>query len=263
MKVFTTLLAAGVFFTNTTYAEDSVAVDSTVPETYIMTKEIQRLTDTYARMLRYYEQRNFSSVRSVRVLMSNYPQHVEPILYAAFERYPRHYKHIIKAAIDSEPAFTRDIISVALNAEVGDPAEIVRIGVKTEPSYADAIVNAVDQINPDQFQEVIRIAVLTEPHTADGILRANEDAEMGKLESIIQTVLAAAPALGNYLSDTISDIIGSTNDDQSEINPDLQRQRAITLLRSAYEAGLTSEQLTTIALRHNLTHDDINQIIKP
>lgn len=262
MKVFPTLLAASVFMTCATYAADSAVVDTSKTESYVLDDENQRLADTYARMLRYYERRNFSSTRSVRVLMSNYPQHVEPILYAVFQRYPRHYRHIIKAAIDAEPAFTRDIITVALNLQVADPAEIVRIGVETEPSYADAIVNTVDRLEPEQFNEVIRVAVMTEPHTANDILRSNKEAEVTKLESIIRSVLAAAPAVGGYLADTISDIIGSVSTDEALTERDLQRTRAITLLRSAYEAGgITREQLETIAMRHELSEEELNQII--
>jgi hypothetical protein len=262
MKVLPTLLAASVFITYASYAADSAVVETTKPSVYVLDDESQRLADTYARMLRYYEQRNFSSIRSVRVLMSNYPHHVEPILYAAFERYPRHYRHIIKAAIDAEPAFTREVISVALNLRVADPAEIVRIGVETEPSYAEAIVGTVDEIDPEHLNEVIRIAVTTEPHTADGILRANKEAEVGKLESIIQAVLAAAPAVGGYLADTISDIIGSAdNTEANEIQQDQDRERAIKLLRSAYKAGgLTNEKLHAIAARHELSSQELEII---
>ncbi|OZB04190.1 MAG: hypothetical protein B7X54_08405 [Idiomarina sp. 34-48-12] len=263
MKVLPTLLAASVFITYASYAADSAVVETTKTSAYILDEESQRLADTYARMLRYYEQRNFSSTRSVRVLMSNYPHHVEPILYAAFDRYPRHYRHIIKAAIDAEPAFTRDVISAALNLRVADPAEIVRIAVKTEPSYAEAIVGTVDEIDPAHLNEVIRVAVTTEPHTADGILRANKEAEVGKLESIIQAVLAAAPAVGGYLADTISDIIGSAEaEDSNQISQDQERQRAIKLLRSAYNAGgLTEEQLHAIAARHELSSQELESII--
>ena len=110
---------------------------------------------------------------------------------------------------------------------------------------------------------MIRVAVTTEPYTADGILRANKEAEVGKLESIIQAVLAAAPAVGGYLADTISDIIGSAEAEESgEIKQDQERQRAITLLRSAYNAGgLTKEQLNAIAARHELTSQELDSIV--
>src|SRR5690554_4618137 len=253
MKVIPTLLAASVCFSCATYAADSAIVDVTNTNNYVLDKNNQRLADTYARMLRYYDQRNFSSVRSVRVLMSNYPQHVESILYAAFERYPRHYRHIIKAAIDAEPAFTREIITVALNLQVADPAEIVRIGVETEPSYADTIVATVEELDPSKFDDVIRVAVLTEPQTADGILRANQSAEIGKLESVLNSVLAAVPNIGQYLIDTISDLIGDKPIPSSALDEQEQHLRAIQLLRSAYQSGgLTREQIEALAIRHQL-----------
>lgn len=262
MKVLPALLATSLFFSSGLYANDSAVIESLVNKDTVLTEDQQRLADTYKRMLRYYEQRNFSSTRSVRVLLSNYPHHVTPILYAAFERYPRHYRHIIKAAIDAEPAFTREIISVALNLQVADPADIVRIAVETEPSYAETAVSAVDEIQPSHLNDVIRVAVTTEPNTADGILRAHHQAETSKLISIIHAVLSAAPALGHYLTDTLSDIIGS-NDPKSmtEAERDAQRKRAIQLLRSAYQnGGINADQLEAIAARHQLTETDLSDI---
>lgn len=262
MKVLPALLATSLFFSSGLYANDSAVIESLVNKDTVLTEDQQRLADTYKRMLRYYEQRNFSSTRSVRVLLSNYPHHVTPILYAAFERYPRHYRHIIKAAIDAEPAFTREIISIALNLQVADPADIVRIAVETEPSYAETAVSAVDEIQPSHLNDVIRVAVTTEPNTADGILRAHHQAETSKLISIIHTVLSAAPALGHYLTDTLSDIIGS-NDPKSmtEAERDAQRKRAIQLLRSAYQnGGINADQLEAIAARHQLTETDLSDI---
>lgn len=258
MKVFPTLLAASVCFSCVTYAADSAIVETTNTSTYVLDQENQRLADTYARMLRYYDQRNFSSVRSVRVLMGNYPHHVEPILYAAFERYPNHYRHIIKAAIDAEPAFTREIISMALSLKVADPADIVRIAVEAEPSYAETIVATVDQMDPAQLDNVVRVAVMTEPQTADSILRSNRNAELSKLESVLHTVLSAAPALGSYLVDTISDLIGSNDADDTAEN---EKQRAIQLIRSAYNSGgVDEQQVELLAAKHDLTDAELQLI---
>ncbi|WP_055439835.1 hypothetical protein [Pseudidiomarina woesei] len=259
MKVLPTLLAASVCMSCATYAADSAIVEITDTQNYVLDQENQRLADTYARMLRYYDQRNFSSVRAVRVLMGNYPHHVEPILYAAFERYPNHYRHIIKAAIDAEPAFTREIISMALSLKVADPADIVRIAVEAEPSYADTIVATVDEMDPTQFANVVRVAVLTEPQTADGILRSNRDAEIGKLESILHTVLSSAPTLGSYLVDTISDLIGFS---KTEVAPQNKNKRAIQLIRSAYNSGgLDKSEVQVLAAKHELSDEEIKLIL--
>lgn len=260
MKVLPTLLAASVCLSCATYAADSAIVDITDTQKYVLNQENQRLADTYARMLRYYDQRNFSSVRAVRVLMGNYPHHVEPILYAAFERYPNHYRHIIKAAIDAEPAFTREIISMALSLKVADPADIVRIAVEAEPSYAETIVATVDQMDPTQFANVVRVAVLTEPQTADGILRSNRDAEIGKLESVLHTVLSATPTLGSYLVDTISDLIGFST---TEATPQNKNKRAIQLIRSAYNSGgLDKSEVELLAAKHELSEEETKLILQ-
>lgn len=259
MKVIPTLLAASVCFSCATYAADSAIVDVTNTNNYVLDENNQRLAETYARMLRYYDQRNFSSVRSVRVLMSNYPHHVEPILYAAFERYPMHYRHIIKAAIDAEPAFTREIISMALSLEVADPADIVRIGVEAEPSYADAIVATVDQVRPEQLDTIVRVAVLTEPQTADGILRSHRTAEISKLEAVIHSVLTAAPTLGTYLVDTISDLIGTSTTVASTAETN---KRAVSLIRTAYNSGgLNRDQVEQLAAKHNLSEEQLQLIL--
>lgn len=262
MKLLTALCATSILFSCNLYANDSAVIESLVIKQELLDEEQQRLAETYKRMLRYYEQRNFSSTRSVRILLSNYPQHVTPILYAALERYPRHYRHIIKAAIDAEPAFTREIISVALHLQVADPGNLVRIAVATEPSYAETVVSAVEEINPGHLNDVIRVAVTTEPNTADGILRANSQQETSKLVRIIQTILSAGPAVGNYLADTLSDIIGTNKESPvSELDQDAKRVRAIKLLRSAYQhGGITAEQLEQLAAKHDLSEADLSDI---
>lgn len=258
MKIFSALAAASVCLSSVSIVVAQEINEVSEKHEYVLSEETQRLSSTYSRMLRYYDQRNFSSVRSVRVLMGNYPHHVEPILHAAFERYPKHYRHIIKAAIDAEPAFTREIISTALNLKVADPADIVRIAVEAEPSYAEMVVATVNNVTPESLDTAVRVAVLTEPQTADSILRANRNAELSTLNTILQSILSAVPTLGSYLVDTISDLIGS-----SEESIDVNNQRAIELIRSAYTSGgLDKEQANALAKKHELTNEEVALIFK-
>ncbi|RUO75499.1 hypothetical protein [Pseudidiomarina taiwanensis] len=230
-------------------------------ETYQPSSDTVRLMQTYKRMLRYYEQRNFSPTRSVRVLLSNYPEHVEAILLAALDRYPKQYRQTLKAAIDAEPGFTRDIIIVALSQNIGDPAEIVRIAVEAEPSYADAIVQTAGERYPDSIETIVKVAVTVEPQMADSIMRSASEQQPGKLEAIVTASLEAVPAFGSYLASTLIDLIGLSEeaDLEAQYTP---RERAMQVLRGAHRAGVDTQQLQVVADNYGISHDELVDIIE-
>jgi len=218
----------------------------------------QRLVETYSRMYRYYERRNFNSQRSVRILLSNYPQHVTPILAAAFDRYPMHYRHIMRAAIHAEPAFTSEIVSIALQQQIADPADIVKIAVEAEPSYADTIVNLASDNSPSAIHELVKVAVLVEPATADTILRGTNVEDLTRFELVLRSLLDAVPTLTQYLSQTVADLIAgdSAQEEVTDYSESQERARAVALLRSAHRAGIPQGDLELIATRYNIAETE-------
>ncbi|WP_127346084.1 hypothetical protein [Pseudidiomarina mangrovi] len=263
MKLATTIsLAALIFvFSHAAYADDQI-VKPISPELYQLDEENQRLVATYKRMFRYYSRRSFSTTRTVRVLLSNYPQHVEAIMYTAFERNPEIYHHLIKAAIDAEPAFTRDIITIALNMGVGEPSEIVKFAVEAEPSYADDIVGTVSSRDDTSLSELIRVAVKVEPQMASSIMQTASQQQPGQIDVIVQTILESVPAMGNYLVSIFTDLIGKSSPDISADERALQRERATQVILGAHRAGIDVNQLRLTAAEYGISDSELEAIIK-
>ncbi|WP_126755507.1 hypothetical protein [Pseudidiomarina insulisalsae] len=231
-------------------------------ESYQLTEENKRLVNTYLRMFRYYTKRNFSATRTVRVLMSNYPQHVEPILHAAFERYPKSYEHIIKAAINAEPAFTKDIMAVALHTGVAKPAELVRIAVEAEPAYADEIVTEVGRVNPEEVEELVRVAVRVEPEMADSIMQSASASQPEKVEGIVHATLSVLPDFGAYLKSSLSDLINLVTGNDTDSNAITGQREAISVLKGAYRAGMSYEEVQAIADAHGIDKQQLAAAIE-
>lgn len=233
-------------------------------DSYQLTEENKRLVNTYLRMFRYYTKRNFSATRTVRVLLSNYPEHVETILHAAFERYPESYEQIIKAAIDAEPGFTKDIMAVAMHTGVAKPAELVRIAVEAEPAYADQIVVEASRVDPSNVEELVRVAVKVEPEMADSIMQSASASQPEKVEGIVHATLSVLPAIGDYLASSLSDLIAlvTTNDNTSTESEVTSRKEALSVLKGAYRAGMSYQEIEAIATAHGIDEEDITSIIE-
>lgn len=225
---------------------------------YQLTEENKRLVNTYLRMFRYYTKRNFSPTRTVRVLLSNYPEHVESIVHAAFERYPNNYEQIIKAAIDAEPGFTKDIMAVAMYTQVAQPAELVRIAVEAEPAYADEIVVEASRANPANVEELVRVAVKVEPEMADSIMQSASASQPEKVEGIVHATLSVLPAIGDYLSSSLSDLIDLiTTDNDPESTEVTSRAEALSVLKGAYRAGMSYQEIEALAETHGIAKEEI------
>lgn len=229
---------------------------------YQLTAENERLVSTYLRMFRYYTKRNFSATRTVRVLMSNYPEHVEAILHASLKRYPEKYEQIIKAAIDAEPGFTKDIMAVAMHTGVAQPAELVRIAVEAEPAYADQIVVEASRVNPAHVEELVRVAVKVEPEMADSIMQSASASQPEKVEGIVHATLSMLPAIGDYLTSSLSDLISLiANDNSPEPKEITSRQEALSVLKGAYRAGMSYQEIESIAQAHGIREEEIAAVV--
>ncbi|CAB0152050.1 hypothetical protein PSI9734_02399 [Pseudidiomarina piscicola] len=229
---------------------------------YSVDEDNERLVNTYLRMFRYYTKRNFSVTRTVRVLMSNYPQHVEPILHAAFERYPKNYEHIIKAAIDAEPGFTHDIMAVAMHLDIAPATELVRIAVEAEPAYADQIVAEASRVNPTQVEELVRVAIRIEPEMADSVMQSASTSQPEQVEGIVHATLSMLPAVGDYLVSSLNDLISLIGGSNADANPAAGKQEAISVIRGAYRAGMNYEELEVLAARHGINDQELATAVK-
>lgn len=219
---------------------------------YVLTEQNKRLVNTYLRMFRYYTKRNFSVTRTVRVLMSNYPEHVEAIMIAALERYPENYPYIIKAAIDAEPAFTRDIMAVAMHLEVAPATELVKIAVEAEPAYADQIVVDASKSNPNDVEAIVRIAVSIQPEMAPSIMQSAGSSQPDKVEGIVHATLSVLPSMGDYLMSSLNDLIDLIRGNSANEMSDDQRE-TLSVLRGAHRAGMSYADLQRVAKNHGIS----------
>ncbi|RUO62827.1 hypothetical protein SAMN06297229_2330 [Pseudidiomarina planktonica] len=221
----------------------------------------QRLTKAYERLLDQQLKQNLSIVRSVRVLVNNYPEHINPILNAAFNKEPRHYSHIIRAAILTEPALTQDIVITSIARDMDSPANIVRIAIKAEPGYIDDIVRAASLIAPYELDSIVQAAVESDPEMTQQVLMSANDTSPGKLAQFMDSALNALPALGDYLLSTMQSIIPYLDKDVSPEEQELmQREKTKDILRGALQAGMTKEEIESAATAAGLNTQDLDSV---
>lgn len=220
-----------------------------------------RLTKAYERLLDQQLKQNLSIIRSVRVLVNNYPEHINPILNAAFNKEPRHYSHIIRAAILTEPALTQDIVIISIGRDLDSPANIVRIAIEAEPGYIDDIVRAASLVAPQHLDSIVRAAVESDPDMTQQVLMSANDTSPGKLAKFMDTALNALPALGDYLLSTMQSVIPYLDQNLSpEEQALLQREKTKDILRGALQAGMTKAEIETAATAAGLDTRDLDYV---
>jgi len=220
-----------------------------------------KLITAYERLIKQHEKHNLNIVRSVRVLINHYPEHVIEILHAAFNQEPQHYRYIIRAAIHSEPALTQDIVITAIARQVDSPANIVSIAIDAEPSYIDDIVRAASYSAPSDIDEIVKTAVKSDPSMTQQVLISASDDGDGYLNKIVSKTLNALPALGNYLMDTMRSVIPYM---ESKLTPEeeiaLRREKTKEILRGALQAGIAKSEVESAAKAAGLNTQDLDQI---
>lgn len=228
--------------------------------TFQPNESTQRLIQAYDRLLRQHTRQNMGITRSVRILIKNYPEHVEPILAAAFLQRPNAYHHIARAAIHAEPALTQDIVSLAIRMELAAPEEVVQVAIRAEPTYIDDIVHAASIESPNDLESIVRVAVKTDPEMASTILSSVNNNEVGHFSGFIQTTLNALPALGNYLVDTFHSIIPGEDKLTPEQQLVLSEERTDKILRGALQAGISRDEVEEAAHSAGISTHRLDEI---
>lgn len=238
--------------------DDEANIETTTErEVYDNTK----LITAYERLIRQHEKHNLNIVRSVRVLINHYPEHVIEIMHAAFNEEPRHYRHIIRAAIHAEPALTQDIVITAIARQVDSPARIVGIAIDAEPSYIDDIVRAASYSAPNDIDEIVKTAVESDPSMTQQVLISASDNKDNYLNDVVSKTLNALPALGSYLVDTMRSVIPYM---EPKLTPEEQavvrREKTKEILRGALQAGIEKSEVESAANAAGLSTEDLDQV---
>lgn len=150
-----------------------------------------KLQNTYRSIIDNHLHKNFSIMRTVRILINNYPEHATYIVNAAFDARETRVRAIVIAAIQAEPAVTYNVVDVAL-ARYPDLADtIVEAAIQTEPAYIDDIITVALQHQPKRADAIIRQAVASNPDFSESVVRtAAKEAPNFILSSIIESIKA-------------------------------------------------------------------------
>lgn len=207
------------------------------------------LVSSFTKVIKQQERHNVNVVRSVRVLIDHYPEHIREILVAAYRHEPKHYRHIIRAAIHAQPALTQDVVITAIHEQMASAGAIVEIAIDAEPGYIDDIVYAAGTAAPDQLDIIVKTAVANDPQMITTVLRSANDSEPGVIASMIDTAMTAIPELGNYLVDSIMRIVPFVEQPKTTKEMEQERLRKTTqIVKGALEAGMTREELERSAI---------------
>ncbi|MDV6315904.1 hypothetical protein [Idiomarina sp. HP20-50] len=186
LLTFTCLLAAMI---------SSSAIQTSHAKVFDNTKtenSNSKLQNTYRSIIDNHLHKNFSIMRTVRILINNYPEHATYIVNAAFDaRGEARVTAIVVAAIQAEPAVTYNVVDVALSRYPNLADTIVKAAIQTEPAYIDDIITIALQHQPKRADSIIRQAVASHPDFSESVVRtAANEAPNFILSSIIKSIKA-------------------------------------------------------------------------
>ena len=198
------------------------------------------LKSTYRSIIDNHLQKNFSIMRTVRILINNYPEHATYIVNAAFDAQETRVKAIVIAAIQAEPAITYNVVDTALNRYPKMYETIVEAAIRTEPAYIDDIITVALKRHPEQADEIIQKAVTSHPDFTESVLRtAAKEAPDSILSSVTKSIKALPEAATSFVAVLRDFFAGSNSGNSYELNQ--EDWRLLTL--EAKQSGVTRKEL--------------------
>jgi len=200
-----------------------------------------RLLKTYTSIIENHLNKNLSIMRTVRILINNYPEHSTYIVPAAFDLVPNKKKAIIKAAIQAEPAVTYNVVETSLTYFPNDAEMIIQTAIETEPAYiSDVLTLAMSRV-PEKADTLITLTLKNYPSYSESIMRTVHENSSGSLLSSVIGTLKLLPESAGYVLDGIKSFFTSlgTTDSQATISKEQWRLLAL----EAKNSGLKKEKL--------------------
>ena len=199
------------------------------------------LKDTYRSIIENHLNKNFSIMRTVRILINNYPEHAAYIVHAAFDIRETRVKAIVVAAMQAEPAVTYTVVDIAIARYPDLSNSIVEAAIQTEPAYIDDIITIALQRQPDQAETIIRKAVASHPDFTESVLRtAAQEAPSSILSSLTESIKALPETATSLIAVMKDFFVGSDNESSAyEISKD--DWRVLTL--EAKQSGVSRKEL--------------------
>jgi len=237
-------------FPSLSIAEPNSEQSSTIKEA--------KLLKTYSSIIENHLRKNLSIMRTVRILINNYPEHAAYIVSAAFDTEPNRKKAIIKAAIQAEPAVTYIVVETALEYFPENVEMIVQTAIETEPAYIDDILPLAMKHSPEKADSLITLTLQNYPSYSESIIRtAHESSSENLLSSVIGT-LRLLPESADYVLEGIKNFFNSlgNNDDKTSISKEQWRLLAL----EAKSSGLEQEKLQWLVEKGHLDKGELTAI---
>lgn len=199
------------------------------------------LQQTYRSIIDNHLHKNFSIMRTVRILINNYPEHATYIVNAAFDARESRIKAIVIAAIQAEPAVTYNVIDVALARYPHLTETLVEAAIQTEPAYIDDIITVALKHQPNKADSIIRQAVVSHPDFTESVLRTTaKEAPNFILSSIIQSI-KALPNAANSLVAVLKNFFVGADDKNAPYK--ITKEEWKLLILEAKQSGVSREEL--------------------
>lgn len=217
-----------------------------------------KLTKTYVAIIENHLNKNLSIMRTVRILINNYPEHAKYIATASFEVVPTKKKAIIVAAIQAEPAVTYSIVDTSL-AHFPESAEmIVQTAMATEPAYINDILELAILRAPGKADNLITSTLRNHPSYSESIIRTVHESSSGTLLSSVIGTLKLLPESASYVIEGIKDFFVNFNSTDSET--DISNKQWQLLAVEAQASGVKQEKLQWLVDKGHLEKSELASI---
>lgn len=219
-----------------------------------LTKEA-KLLKTYTSIIENHLNKNLSIMRTVRILVNNYPEHASYIVSAAFDLTPNKKKAIIMAAIQAEPAVTYTVVETALTYFPGRAEMIVQTAIETEPAYIDDILSLAIAHSPEKADSLITVTLQNHPSYSESIMRTAHKSSSGNLLSSVISTLKLIPESADYVLNGIKDFFTSLGGTESEAY--ISKEQWKLLAVEAKNSGLDKDRLQWLVDKGHLEQKEL------
>lgn len=216
------------------------------------------LADTYQGIIDNHLNKNFSIMRTVRILINNYPEHATYIVNAAFNIRETRVKAIVVASIQAEPAVTYNVLDSALTRYPQLSDTLIEAAIKTEPAYIDDIITVALSHQPERADIIISKVMNTHPEFAESVLRTSAEQAPNHIFPSIMESLKSLPELATSLVTIVKNAFG---DEKSPlVNQGITEDEWKLLMLEAKQSGVKRNELTWLVNEGYVSEERFAQV---
>ena len=196
--------------------------------------------------------------KSIKSILSRYPEQIDKVLSIALTLHPEDYKQIMLGAIDAQPVFACNVMEHVLEQDIASSTELIQIVVEAEPAYAQEILATAAFHDPDNLEQLVRVTIQTEPLHSKDIMSITMTSYPDRMIDILSGLIQAIPEkVSKWVSYTfllfpdsgeqiVSTAVSSTNESHNQaivnaaVNAGLDKDLAFS---AAVDGGAPIESL--------------------